>query len=188
MKKLSLIVNVLESYAIVQRQLLHWGRILTAQCELILVDDGSSPSLASTCDAVAKSFDFTLRCTNDRRPWRQPRARNIGASLARADKLLFFDIDHILTEEIIALGLEYRSDKFHWVRRPGILDDDGRIVTDRSVLLDYGLTDDAPSVHANSFVIRRELFDQLGGYDERFCGRYGGDDIDFNTRYDRLCR
>ncbi len=55
-------------------------------------------------------------------------------------------------------------------------------------MLDYGLTDDAPSIHANSFVIRRELFDQLGGYDERFCGRYGGDDIDFNTRYERLCR
>ncbi len=107
MKKLSLIVNVLESYAIVQRQLLHLGRILTAQCELILVDDGSSPSLAATCDAVAKPFDFTLRCTNDRRPWTQPRARNIGASLARAEKLLFFDIDHILTEEIVALGLDY---------------------------------------------------------------------------------
>jgi hypothetical protein len=43
-------------------------------------------------------------------------------------------------------------------------------------------------VHANSFVIRRELFLRLGGYDERFCGRYGGDDVDFNERYDALCR
>jgi hypothetical protein len=188
MKKLSLIVSVLESYPVVRRQLLHLGRILTPECELILVDDGSSPSLKDTCAAVAKPFDFVLECTNDRRPWTQPRARNIGASLARASKLLFFDIDHILTEEIIATCLGYAGDKLHWIRKPGVLDEDGRIVTDRAVLIDHGLTDDAPGVHANSFLIRREIFETLGGYDERFCGRYGGDDIDFNARYDRLCR
>jgi predicted glycosyltransferase involved in capsule biosynthesis len=49
------------------------------------------------------------------------------------------------------------------------------------------MTDDRPSVHANSFMITRELFHRLGGYDERICGRYGGDDIDFNARYDQLC-
>jgi predicted glycosyltransferase involved in capsule biosynthesis len=185
--KLSLIVNVLESREVVRRQLLHLGHILSPGCELVLVDDGSSPSLKDTCDSVAKPFAFTMHCTNDRRPWTQPRARNIGASLARANKLLFFDIDHVITEEIIGLCLGYAGDKLHWVRKPGVLDEDGRIVTDHAVLLDHGLTDDAPDVHPNSFLIRRELFDQLGGYDERYCGRYGGDDIDFNSRYDRLC-
>jgi hypothetical protein len=188
MKKLSLIVNVLESYPVVRRQLLHLGRILTPECELILVDDGSSPPLKDTCDAVAKPYDFVLESTHDRRPWTQPRARNIGASLARAPKLLFFDIDHILTEEVVGLCLGYAGDKLHWTRRPGILDEEGKVVTDRDVLLAHGLTDESPGVHANSFLIRRHLFDLVGGYDERFCGRYGGDDIDFNARYDRLCR
>jgi FkbM family methyltransferase len=187
MKKLSLIVNVLESYPVVRRQLLHLGRILTPECELILVDDGSSPSLRETCDTVPKPFDFIFHCTNDRRPWTQPRARNIGAGLSQAPKLLFFDIDHILTQQLIDLCLGYPGDKLHWQRRPGILDEDGRLVTDRSVLSNFGLKSEAPSVHANSFLIRRHLFDRLGGYDERFCGRYGGDDIDFNTRYDQLC-
>ena len=188
MKKLSLIGNVLESRDIVRRQLLHLERTLTPACELILVDDGSFPSLEETCDAVPKTFSFRLYCTKDRRPWTEPRARNIGATLASAPKLLFFDIDHIVTPEIVTIALDYSGDKLHWVRRPGVLDANGRIVTDPQALKEYGLKDAEPSVHGNSFVIRKELFDRLGGYDERFCGRYGGYDLDFNGRYERLCR
>jgi hypothetical protein len=186
MIELSLIVAVLQSHEVVRRQLLHLGRILSTECELILVDDGSVPPLRETCDAVSKPFRFTLHATHDRRPWTQPRARNIGAGLAAAPRLLFFDIDHIVTREVIALALDYPGDKFHWVRRPGVLDEQGFPATDRDALLAHGLTDQTEGVHANSFLIRRALFERLGGYDERFCGRYGGDDIDFNARYDRL--
>ena len=49
MKRLSLIVSVLDSHEVVRRQLLHLGRVLTPECELILVDDGSEPSLEATC-------------------------------------------------------------------------------------------------------------------------------------------
>lgn len=188
MLKLSLIVSVLESYEVVRRQLLHLGRILTADCELVLVDDGSVPSLQAVSDAVPKPFGFTLHCTLDRRPWTQPRARNIGASIARAGKLLFFDIDHIVSEDVLQRCLAFEGDKLHWTRVPGVLDDCGRIVTDRRTLVEHGMTDDAPSVHANSFLIRRALFAKLGGYDERYCGSYGGDDVDFNSRYAELCR
>ena len=101
MSGLSLIASVLESYEVVRRQLIHLGFILTHDCELILIDDGSVPPLQAICDAVDKPFDFTLHRTDDRRPWTQPRARNIGASLARSDKLIFFDIDHIITESVL---------------------------------------------------------------------------------------
>jgi predicted glycosyltransferase involved in capsule biosynthesis len=187
MPRLSLIVAVLDSHEVVRRQLLHLGRVLTSECELILVDDGSVPSLEGIRAEVRPSFDMTLHQTRDRRPWTQPRARNLGAAAARADRLLFFDIDHIVTHDVIESALEYPGDKLHWVRRPAVLDPDGRIITDRHVLVEHGMTDAGPSVHANSFLIRKALFDQLGGYDERFCGRYGGDDIDFNARYDLLC-
>src|SRR5437870_4601534 len=144
MLKLSLIVNVLESYEVVRRQLLHLERILTDECELIVVDDGSSPSLRETFESVPKKYCCRLYCTNDRRPWTQPRARNIGASLARAAKLLFFDIDHILTDQILAICLAYAGDRLHWVRRPGVLDEQGHLVTERKVLVEHGLVDDVP--------------------------------------------
>jgi predicted glycosyltransferase involved in capsule biosynthesis len=184
---MSLIVSALESYEVVRRHLLHFNRVMPADCELILLDDGSEPSLEETCASVNVSFDFTLKLTGDRRPWTQPKARNMGAALAKTDRLLFFDIDHIVTESVIAACLAYEGDKLHWVRRPGILDEEGRIVTDPGVLIEHGMTDEVPSVHANSFMIRKAIFDHLGGYDERFCGRYGGDDIDFNERYRQLC-
>jgi GT2 family glycosyltransferase len=186
--RLSLVVSVLESYEVVRRQLLHLGRVLPPGCELVLVDDGSEPSLEVVFAAVAKPYAATLHLTHDRRPWTQPKGRNAGARLARADRLLFFDVDHILTREVLDECLRYQGDKLHWVRRPAVLDADGRVVTDLAVLREYGLTDEAPSVHGNSFLIRKSLFDRLGGYDESFCGRYGGDDVDFNARYAELCR
>jgi hypothetical protein len=187
-KRMSLIASVLDSHEVVRRQLLHLEGILTAECELILIDDGSEPALEATCVRVRRTLDLVLHATNDKRPWTQPRGRNIGASLARSDRLLFFDIDHILTREVVRLCMAYSGDKLHWARRAGVLDDEGRLVTDRSTLAEYGLKKEGVSVHGNSFMVRRELFRRLGGYDERFCGRYGGDDIDFNERYERLCR
>jgi predicted glycosyltransferase involved in capsule biosynthesis len=186
MKTLSLIVAVLESCEVVRRQLLYLERVMPPDCELILVDDGSVPSLQEICNSVKKTFSFTLHCTGDRRPWTQPRARNIGAALTGSPRLLFFDIDHVVTAEILTLSLQYTGDMMRWTRTPGILDENGALVTEPSVLKAYGLADQAEGVHLNSFLIRRELFERLGGYDERFCGRYGGDDVDFQARYQRL--
>jgi hypothetical protein len=185
--RLSLIVNVLESYEVVRRQLLHLGRILPTDCELILVDDGSVPPLQATCESVRTPANFVLHATNDFRPWTQARARNAGAALARAERLVLFDVDHIVTADVLRACAEHPGDKLHWVRRPGVLNEFGHLMADPATLTEYGMTDPAPSVHVNSFMIRRSLFETLGGYDERFAGRYGGEDIDLNFRYRQLC-
>lgn len=186
MIRLSLIVSVLESHEVVRRQLLHLARVLSDETELIVIDDGSDPPIA--IDTSVRIPHLHWRRTEDRRPWTQPKARNIGARMATAERLLFFDIDHIITTDVLHKGFCFVGDKMHWWRRPGILDSDGTLVLDERVLREHGMRDPSPSVHQNSFVIKRSLFELLGGYDERFCGRYGGDDIDFNRRYDQLCR
>lgn len=188
MTQLSLIVTVLDSHEVVRRQLLHLNRVLTSECELLVIDDGSTPSLEATCDSVERAYPFRLVLTHDRRSWTQPRARNIGAQLAQAEKLLFFDIDHIVTADVIAACQAYEGDRLNWYRRPGILDAEGRIVTDRRVLVEHGMRREIVDVHVNSFLIRRAVFERLGGYDERFLGQYGGEDHDFNRRYAVLVR
>ena len=184
--RLSLIVTVLESYEVVRRQLQHFNGLLPPDCELILVDDGSRPSLEEVCDSLSLDYAFRLLMTHDFRPWTQPRARNQGASVANGEKLLFFDIDHIVTPEIIEAARQFTGDRMFWVRKPGILDDRGTVISDPMILRGHGVTEGLALVHPNSFVIRRTLFETLGGYDERFCGAYGGDDVDFNERYARL--
>jgi hypothetical protein len=185
--RMSLIVAAYQSHEVVRRQILHLDRLLGPDFELILVDDGSDPPFLPIVEALRPRFALTLIATGDRRPWTQPRARNLAAARTRSPRLLFFDVDHIVTAEVLRACLEGDEDKLHWVRHPGVLDARGDLTTARDVLLAHGMTDGGPSVHANSFMIRAPLFAALGGYDERFCGRYGGDDVDINARYDRLC-
>ena len=72
----------------------------------------------------------------------------------------------------------------------------GKINQDEQLLYLYGLPEKLyaerglnAGMHPNTFGIRRDIFlDMLNGYDERYCGRYGGDDVDFGKRYGHLCR
>lgn len=70
MTRLSLIVSVLDSHEVVRRQLLHLNRVLTSECELLVMDDGSEPSLEATCAAVERAYAFRLVLTHalPRRP------------------------------------------------------------------------------------------------------------------------
>lgn len=190
--KLSIIIAVLESYEIVRRQMLWFNSWLPKYnnlVEFILMDDDSNPHI--TVDPV--EFDLRVIQTHDPRPWAQPAARNMGAAAARGEYLLMTDIDHIFTEEIVKECLAFTGDKMMFRRRQGMLDADGRLVTDEPTLIQYGLREDKRGDHVdqhfNTFAIRRSIHvDLLKGYDDRFVGKYGGDDTDYAERYRKLCR
>jgi predicted glycosyltransferase involved in capsule biosynthesis len=218
--KCSIIIAVLESYEVVIRQIKHFSKFLTKEpflssCELIIVDDGSRPTILGNiikefsynwkdiyCNVSSIyrlfwfydmkelfGFNFILSETNDFRPWTQPLARNKGASIASGDYLYFTDIDHILTEESILSVINFKGDKMEFSRTWAILDEDGTIIRDRDVLIDYGCKENdlnKTSSHCNTFAIKKEIFNKLDGYDQKFCGKYGGDDVDFNKRYAEL--
>jgi len=198
--QLSVIIAVLESYEVVKRQILYFSKMdLPEDIEIIIMDDGSKPPLW-TYKGMLDTFRIcnyaTLRQTGDNRPWSQPCARNKGAKLSKGKYLLFTDIDHILSQEAILDAYKGDYDKMQFHRHWAILGKDGSINQDPKTLFTYGLLESLyeerglhAGMHSNTFAMPRNIFlDMLGGYDERYCGRYGNDDVDFSHRYGYLCR
>jgi predicted glycosyltransferase involved in capsule biosynthesis len=190
--KLSIIIAVLDSHEVFERQVLHFGKMeLPEDVEVIFVDDGSFPALT-----LPKRFpNIKLLYTNDTRPWSQPCARNFGAEFAKGEFLFMTDIDHILSKTAILFSRAANVDKIVYSRYWAILDEYGEINQDAETLFEYGLDKKLykerklhAGSHANTFTIRKTVFEMLNGYDESFCGKYGGDDTDFSGRYSYLCR
>lgn len=130
--------------------------------EVVVVDDGSAvPAQAEGCSIY--------RVTEDT-PWHQDGARNLGAHVATGDWLLLLDIDHVLP------AAELR-------RLLGLLP---MLPEDCAFRPRRRLVDDAYPLAraANIWLIRREDFWRVGGYDERLCGHYGTD-LEFRPRLRR---
>lgn len=162
--RLSIIIPVLNSHEVVRRQLLHFSRIGLVDTELILVDDGSDPPLANTSDMPVR-----IHRTYDQRPWTWALARNAGALMARGEYLLMFDVDHILPSESYCAVRAFDGVKMRFKRQFGVLDGDGRITQDRDVLQEYGLPRDRDLTLTplpNNFVMRRDVYWEIGGYRE----------------------
>lgn len=163
--KLSIVIPVFQSHEIVRRQALYFEN-LNLPAEIILMDDGSDPPIPQ--------YDvFKVYQTGDKRPWTQPCAKNMGAEIATGEYLFFTDIDHILTKEAIEAALFFKGDKMHFRRTYAVLDENGKITQDLDVLFKYGLKRRKRKLrtyhHTNTFVMRRDVFLAMGGYDERLC-------------------
>lgn len=163
--KLSIIIPVLDSHEIVRRQVIHFGRLarLDKDVEVMLVDDGSEPP-------IPDYYGITVIKTNDKRPWTQPKARNMGAKEAKGENLLFTDIDHIVTKDAIEFGKTMKYDYARFRRELAVLQGDGSITQDRGVLVAYGIPTQRSlriSCHTLSMIIKRDVFEQTGGFREK---------------------
>jgi hypothetical protein len=165
MNTVSIVIAVLNSHEVLRRQLLHFERMaLPEEVEILIVDDGSDPPL------TGQLRNLTIHATHDTRPWTQPLARNTGARMARGTYLLCTDIDHILSRALIDFVLMTTADVVRFKRQAGVLDEQGVFTQDRAVLTAYGYEtqrDLRMSAHGNSYAIRRDLFLQLGGSQQR---------------------
>lgn len=168
--RLSIIMPYLNSHEIVRRQILNFKSMdLPDDVEILFMDDGSDPPLQTT----DPPRNFTIHATNDFRPWTSSLARNAGAKLAKGQYLLMTDGDNILNKEAVMKCREFNGDRLGFRRRFGVLDENGVIVRDRRTLLSYGLSPELfekrrgwMPPHPNSFVMRAELFQEMGGYRE----------------------
>jgi glycosyltransferase involved in cell wall biosynthesis len=153
--------------------------------EIIIVDDGSNPPI--------KEASYQ---TGNKLAWTQGLGRNLGVSKAKGEYLFLTDIDHILSKESIEDALNFTGNKMIFRRQIAILDENGEIKQDKEILKDwgYGKENLDASVHGNTFVIRKDIFEKLGGYDIKTCS-YGfhpasrrGDDCYFNAKWNRMFR
>jgi glycosyltransferase involved in cell wall biosynthesis len=166
--KVSIIIAVLNSHKVVVRQIRHFRKMgLSNDVEILLVDDGSNPPISFNSGMA----NFNIYYTNDKRPWTQGLARNLGASKAKGEYLFITDIDHIITREAIEAVRNFDGDLMNFPRKYGILDRYGTLVTDEKSMLAFGALPRRVNKHANTFAMRRSIFEAIGGYDRKHCER-----------------
>lgn len=169
----TVILTCLNAHEFVRRQLLHLDRViggkLASLVRVVLLDDGSQVPIPEY------SYPWLTQIwTHDTRPWTQGMARNIGARAADSPYLLFTDIDHILSSDAINYAARFSGEFALFRRRGASLDENGCIVNIRHR---------DTRAHVNTYLIRRGLFFQWGGYAER---PMYADDRWIRNRYERL--
>lgn len=122
---------------------------------MVIVDDGSPEPLKSLPGVDIYRIEEDI-------PWNQSGARNLGFHVTDG-WILYSDIDHIVTEEVIdsIRGRDWDRDSIYWL---------GRTENGKAIEPAY-----------NCYFIHKSGFEKTGGYDEDFAGGYGFEDTLFYT-------
>lgn len=174
MTRLTLILPYYENPGMLREHQRYWRLLppsVTAALDVIVVDDCSPgrPARPHVDSPAVASFRL-YRTLIDRR-WNWLFARNLGVQEAQTSWVLLTDIDHVAPEQTLVRLMT------------GPLEPD--VVYRFSRVDAPHLTPYKP--HPNSWFLTREMFDKIGGYDERFSGYYGTD-ADFRERVLRTAR
>lgn len=154
-----------ENPRMLERQVENWNRYagdLRHAVRVILIDDGSSKHPAEPIFRECKIPKKLYRVCKDI-PWNQHGARNLGARKASCTDdnhwLFMSDMDVILTPET-AYDLFSRD-----------LDPARYYTFERTFLPDCTRR----KYHCNTFLVKHNVYWAVNGYDEDYCGTYGGD-------------
>lgn len=162
---------------------LEWPAKCRKRLIVIIVDDGSPENHAANVPRPHGLPEVQIYRVLEDRSWNQHCARNVGAHEAPEGWLLLTDMDHVLTPDA-ARALFRAMDRDE-------LDPGTAYMLDR-VEADSGLPtlgkDGKPKPHPNSFVMTREMYWCIGGYDERACGQYGTDRLFRDRAFSRAVR
>jgi hypothetical protein len=182
----TLIVPFYRNVSMLRHQLQAWEQY-PAEVSFVLVDDGSPEPAADVVKAHAS--DLLKRRIGLYRigvdvPWNRGGARNLGTQQAPTDWIVHVDIDHLLPAAFARQLLDFDADPARWYRferfRVGRADDTrkkDKIADD----VEFGKI----HPHIDSYLCRRDLYWQAGGYNEDFSGCLGGG-TDFLKRMEKL--
>ena len=163
MNTVKLIYPYYENPGMLERQVQNWNRYageLRANVQIVLVDDGSPKNPALPIFKECKIPKVLYR-VKENIPWNQHGARNLGAKVASKEDVWLFmsDMDIILTAETAFSLFEKKLSGAH------------HYTMERT----FAPTFTERKYHCNTFLVRRAVYWQVNGYDEDYCGTYGGD-------------
>lgn len=155
-KRVTLVVPYYQNASFLETQAAVW-RTYPEGVSVVVIDDGSPQpaKLPSGLGGIARLF----RIEQDV-PWNWLAARNIGAHHADEGWLLLTDMDHVVPVETMIASVYGQHDPkvvYGFSRR----EHTGAVV----------------QPHSASFLMTRELFWKIGGYDEALSGHYGTDGV-----------
>jgi predicted glycosyltransferase involved in capsule biosynthesis len=161
--KLSIVTHVYNQPETVARHVEFWKSLdpaVTRQIEFICVDDFSDSPL----QIQRGHLNLRLFRVTDDIDWNMPGCKNLGALMARADWLLFFDIDALVDERGLA-SIVGAIDRLN-----------------AKTLYNFRRTENGVDVapHINTLLMSRDSFFLAGGLDEDFSGHYGYEDVHFH--------
>lgn len=188
--KVSIIFPIFNSHQVVFRQCLYFYSLhLPNDVEIIFMDDGSDPPLKDSI-RVPNIRNFNIYPTGDKRAWTQTAAKNLGVKIAEGEFVFITDIDHIITPEAIGAARNFDGDKMQFTREIGILNNRGRISQEKEDLFAYGWNGRGLKLHqhTNTFVMRRQVFKDIGGYPPHLAEQQVHNIYDDNYLYGRYRR
>ncbi len=144
-------------YALLRRYA-SYSPALLRRIMFILVDDHSPDPIAIPDDI---NLFLRLYRIDDDITWNQAGARNLGASMAPARRLLLTDVDHIFPEELLIKITDSPVPRHYYKFK--------RVNSD-------GTKRSSP---CNIMFLSKGLFMDAMCYDEEFCGHYGYEDVFF---------
>jgi hypothetical protein len=176
-RQLSLVMPYYRNPQMLQFQYAQWASYddaLKKRLQIVLVDDGSPNEMAANVVRPDDLPDLRIYYVLEDRLWHQHGARNLGAFQAEGKWLLLTDMDHMLPIESLR-EIFKRMDK---------LDPSHVYTLDRreATTGEYTLGRTGKhKPHPNSFLLTKDLYWKIGGYDEDYCGVYGTDGL-FKSR------
>jgi hypothetical protein len=162
MAHVTLIYPYYENRLMLCRQIENWNSYspeVREKLSFVLVDDGSQRSPAADTVRALARVPITLYRINENIAWNQHGARNLGAMLASDVWLFLSDMDIVLSPEMAGKLVQAKLARWRYYTFPRVYAD--------------GVT--APKIHPNTVLVHRSVYLESGGYDEDYCGTYGGD-------------
>lgn len=148
--------------------------------EAVVVVNGSTDRTAAVARAAADRLDgLAVRVLEDPLPG-VSRAKNIGARAARGGLLVFLDADSRMAPDLVRHIVAASEDGAPAGSVAIVADSNDPIDRGFFTLIEFGKR--AFAIRANMLYCRRDLFESMGGFDERL---YQAEDRDLLVRLQR---